>query len=536
MIIYSDRKRRVPLLPRIAELRRRAERIGSGLDARRALLVDLGEIECALLDAERAREAGLAEAAMRAVLDGRIETAISALGQLVTCDLPGAVEVSTPEGFAYYGLYPEMYVEAATRFAELQLPQWTAVIGIRTIGATLSVVVADTLERHGSSVYRTTVRPTGHPFDRRISFDHRVRAVIADYAAQGWFAIVDEGPGLSGSSFAAVIEALLDAGAHTERIVLFPSWDPPPDTLLSESARKHWASHRRYVAPFELRHVPFVPSDSVDISAGMWRTVLLNGRQWPPVHPQHERRKYLGPDGELYKFSGIGSYGTPAYELTQQLADAGFTPRSTGFVDGFLRTPVIDAEGPESTVVTQKFLDHAARYLAFRTGLPVPDTSTDFHSLAEMIEVNCREAGVSMADLTGYEGVISDQKAVAIDGRLMTHEWLETKDGWLKLDGVDHHRDHFLPGTQDIAWDIAGLSIEFGLDAAGRDYLCERFRAYMADPSLGLRLRFFRIAYAAFRLGYAVMACASAPQEAHDFERLRRLYLQQLNSALAESR
>ena len=54
------------------------------------------------------------------------------------------------------------------------------------------------------------------------------------------------------------------------------------------------------------------------------------------------------------------------------------------------------------------------------------------------------------------EGVV-----VAIDGRMLPHEWLETRMAIVKADALDHHDDHFFPGCQDIAWDIAGASVEW---------------------------------------------------------------------------
>ena len=46
---------------------------------------------------------------------------------------------------------------------------------------------------------------------------------------------------------------------------------------------------------------------------------------------------------------------------------------------------------------------------------------------------------------------------------MQPHEWIRTTSGWIKTDALDHHNDHLLPGNQDIAWDIAGAAVEFGL-------------------------------------------------------------------------
>jgi hypothetical protein len=95
---------------------------------------------------------------------------------------------------------------------------------------------------------------------------------------------------------------------------------------------------------------------------------------------------------------------------------------------------------------------------------------------------------------------------VAIDGRMQAHEWVRAGDGLVKLDAVDHHDDHFLPGDQDIAWDVAGAAVELGLDDDGRRALVEGVATLTHDRSLALRLPFHALAYLSFRLGYATLA------------------------------
>jgi len=81
--------------------------------------------------------------------------------------LPGAVAVRRPEGFCDYGVTVESYARAADGFWEARRPERATVIGIRTIGTTLSAVVAARLEERGCAmVRRFTVRPEGHPYHR----------------------------------------------------------------------------------------------------------------------------------------------------------------------------------------------------------------------------------------------------------------------------------------------------------------------------------------------------------------------------------
>lgn len=65
----------------------------------------------------------------------------------------------------------------------------------------------------------------------------------------------------------------------------------------------------------------FALHDSVDYSAGRWRTALYSCRRdWPAVHPPHERWKIRLPrEGRLVKFVGLGPYGNAA--RAEALAD-----------------------------------------------------------------------------------------------------------------------------------------------------------------------------------------------------------------------
>jgi len=101
-----------------------------------------------------------------------------------------------------------------------------------------------------------------------------------------------------------------------------------------------------------------------------------------------------------------------------------------------------------------------------------------------------------------------DQPAVALDGRMLPHEWIVSGSGFVKTDALDHHRDDFFPGAHDIAWDVAGVAVEFDLDAAAQASLLERYRGYAGDHRVEERLPFYRLAYLAYRVGYVSMSRA----------------------------
>jgi hypothetical protein len=108
---------------------------------------------------------------------------------------------------------------------------------------------------------------------------------------------------------------------------------------------------------------------------------------------------------------------------------------------------------------------------------------------------------------------------VAIDGRMLPHEWLETQRGIIKADSLEHHDDHFFPGCQDIAWDIAGAAVEWGVSL---EALADRYLRLTTDSTLRKRLPFYRTAYRAYRYGYCQMAIDSLG-DSPDGERFRTL-------------
>lgn len=491
-----------------------------------SLLIGLGELESAIMDAlcpEADSESAISRTLRRATLAaahvycgkpwrGRVLAELEALAKL---DLPRQAGGGISEGYAWYGLYPEMYLEAARRLYYATRPERAFVLGIRNIGASLSAVVAAALEDLGCVVDSCTVRPHGHPFDRRLVLAPELALRLSRQAAHV-YAIVDEGPGLSGSSMASVASALSGLGIPDSQIVFLPSWEPSGDAFFSEAARERWRRHPKYCVSFE-EAMPL--PGALDLSAGRWRRLLYSDESlWPAVQPQHERRKYLAGD-VLLKFAGLGPYGPPRLDRARRLAAAGFCPRALGLDNGFLRTSFVEGR-PLSGLrdVTPALLDTMARYLAhlrahFASPHPAP-----FDELAEMVRIN-----------TGYEApeelrpALCDAPAVAIDGRMLPHEWILTAEGYQKTDAVDHHDDHFFPGCQDIAWDIAGASLEFGMDPAP---LAEKYAALSGDRGIGRRLPFYMRAYAAWHLGYATLAATATAgtPEAARFQQLAARY------------
>ena len=107
------------------------------------------------------------------------------------------------EGFAYYALLPEAYETVARELARHLRGRRCLCVGVRTIGASLGAIVAATLEREGMDAWFTTVRPRGHPFARVVEIGPLLQAWWSTRRDE-LFLIVDEGPGLSGTSMTSV--------------------------------------------------------------------------------------------------------------------------------------------------------------------------------------------------------------------------------------------------------------------------------------------------------------------------------------------
>ncbi|HYC31465.1 MAG TPA: hypothetical protein VEB59_04205, partial [Gemmatimonadales bacterium] len=128
-------------------------------------------------------------------------------------------------------------------------------------------------------------------------------------------------------------------------------------------------------------------------------------------------------------------------------------------------------------------------------------------------------------------------RPIALDGRMLPHEWLRGPRGHLKVDALDHHDDHFFPGPRDIAWDLAGTCVEFGLDDSVASELIGRYRRLSRDHTIEARLPAHALAYLAFRTGYAAMSAESL-RGSPDGERFRTLteaYRSRLRGELARA-
>jgi hypothetical protein len=465
--------------------------------------------------------------------------------------MPGAVELKVPEGYSFYAVYPEAYAQAAR---SLELRRDARVIGIRSIGASLAAMTAAAI----GAPRPVTMRPFGPPYERRIALSDELAQHLLD-AGDADFLIVDEGPGQSGSSFGGVADWLEAHGVAEDRIIVLPSHGGGPGPQASERHRQRWSRARSVVADFSGQIPALLAAGTkferppVDISGGQWRQhVFPREEDWPAVVAAWEPRKYLvHADGlvRLYKFAGLGDAGRRKLERARKLGAFHFVPQAVGLVHGFLVEEWL--KEAEHLASDAKPLNEVARYIGVRARL-LPARANAGASLETLFEMAVRNIGLALGE-AGVERLKEWRKRIPelerrvfrceTDGKLDRYEWLRMPDGrLLKSDALDHCEAHDLIGCQDVAWDVAGASVEFDLDASETAYVAAEVGLYggrAVDPEL---LEFLTLAYLAFRLGQTALGaelesvCAAdrrrlgARQAAYE-ARLSSLLLQQTDCA-----
>jgi hypothetical protein len=424
------------------------------------------------------------------------------------------LSTSTPEGFAYYALHPLAYADV---MRQIPACDHLLIVGIRSIGTTLSVVAAAAARARGIAVERVTVRPQGHPYNRTAEFTPEQMPVVRQAVSSGAsFVVVDEGPGLSGSSFLAVAEALERAEASIEEILLVSSHEPDINALCAENAARRWQRFRCIPAGGEARR----PIEAVDfIGGGQWRSrVFANESEWPATWINFERLKYLSStqQGEqrLFKFAGLGHYGDVVMDREKKVATAGFGPVPREESDGFISYPWIESRPLSASDLSPDILARLAEYCAFRQRAFAIELS-DLNALQQMAEHNLRELGLELPI------ELRLQHPVIADGKMQPHECLLTTEGkLLKTDSGSHGDDHFFPGPTDIAWDLAGAIVEWQMnEQQTAEFLNLYHRASGDDASA--RIESFIQAYAVFHLAYCLMA-ANTMNGSGEAIRLRR--------------
>jgi hypothetical protein len=587
MLVFGDPKFSAPLSELFETFRARVRRMTlSSLDDLRSLLIFAGQLEQAVSDranssaVERKLEAAslnltntLAnlfcrkfisgkdageKGAIIAALDRMAETLASAPALGREC-----VTAKIPEGYAFYALFPEQYCMTTLNWAR-QHPQESEalVVGIRSIGTSLSAVVKETLCLNGVRASRFTVRPGGHPFQRQLTLD----AISIDEKIP--LLIVDEGPGISGSSMATVAEAFSSIGCRN--VFFLPGHRNDPSSG-SPNIMEIWRRVPRLVTSIEevkwsdlsledslLAHArKFVENISQcesiqNVSAGLWQKCLPAAEvEWPTSPPQFERLKYLcrGPEGSsvLWKFIGLhsGSDGADASEKVlarlSRLASAGYCPQPLGTFRGFVGLPWIEGVRLTRAAANDASLLHRiGNYIVDAAQPPLApwQSKIAIERIAEMLHWNTKESlGEDFAQLTKALAEVAFDAGDDLgygDGHLAPHEWIRAADGTIyKLDAEGHSADHTLVGEQSVLWDIAGACVEWDLNSQAAALFFDAIEAREVRVNLDA-LAFYRAAYAAFRVGLFSLGISQIAdeQEKARFAKGRAFYLKQLAHSL----
>jgi hypothetical protein len=464
------------------------------------------------------------------------------LQALQAAALPQEIRVSLPEGYAFYALYPEAYIEAAKILARGPLK----IIGLRSIGTSLAAAVAAGAGQDDA----VTVRPAGHPFRRELRLSDGLCADLLSGPAAD-FAIVDEGPGLSGSSFGGVADFLEDRGVARNRIHFFPSHLGLPGPQASARHRERWDEAQRHHVGFDdlvlralkpahrldawVADLVGSPEEPLsDLSGGAWRKLHFPSKaDWPPANTQQERRKFLmqAQDGpSLLKFVGLGAYGAEKLEAAYALASAGFAPPVAGFRHGFIVERWLAEARPLRALPADRrgAVERIGRYIGFRAKeFPAHRPGASLEQLAAMAARNTQLAiGETCARAvfrwTPWLAKLARHvRPVRTDNRLHPWEWLVWGGRLIKTDALDHHAAHDLVGCQDPAWDVAGATVEFGLAPEEAERLCfvaERESGRAVAPEL---VDFLTFCYLAFQLGAFSLAADAHVHNPAEAARLR---------------
>lgn len=555
MLVYADRRSDLSAGEMLRTLKRRLKRNSAmTLSELRVPLVLAGQIEQGALDAD-AEWTGdahhLTALCARSFVDVSLSTKGSATGlseiqaaaeqlEVAIDAAPTPCSIRIPEGFAWYAVYPDAYIGAALEWASARpRRQRVLAIGLRSIGTTLAAVVAATLRRRGCEVRVMTVRPHGHPFARVVQIPPIARQPDAAI-------VIDEGPGLSGSSMAAVADALERRGVPARAISFFAAHRNGPGQQASMDVRRRWQSTATYtteLSALRMGRETLVDAmasfhgatDVVGVGSGGWLSMAgLAGTLPPAFAPRIEIPKLLarGASGStLWKFAGFTLIPSPGEGPIMTSAEAvetrlgslgerGLTPKPNGSKEGWIAVPWIEGRRLTPQDGSPRVLGQVAAYIAESCNPPLT-RDADASARRRLADILCRnsecllgprgcEAARPIGRMLARELHQTNMPAYG-DGRMAPHEWIQTADGRiLKTDAAGHDFDHTVVGPQSILWDVAGMMVEWRLD---HHQAAEVLACVKLSGCFETALACYRAAYAAFRAGVASLCGAESNRD-----------------------
>ncbi|MEZ0313437.1 MAG: hypothetical protein ACAI38_16825 [Myxococcota bacterium] len=454
-----------------------------------------------------------------------------------------------PEGFAYNSLYPEQYCAATWAFIGARKARLTGsvlVVGVRSIGTTLSAIVAAALDCAGIDNHRMTVRPSGSPTSRELVLDKNVLAG-ASHAI-----VVDEGPWTSGSSMAAVGFALERLGLPREAIAFLPSHRNGPGPKASPDVRAMWNEVAIFSVPVTApifggrtlrEHLNHELANTLGVRAELlpdedWRRLAYDDPgDWPPSRGRFATSRYRvrTTSGSLaLEFGGTAtidgqSMVAQALAACEQRTFGGFAPAPIGMVAGYLARPWLEGTALRPSDVDAKLLSSLSHYVSAMAGLPLDS--------AALAAAQLRRADWASRHLADALGDSAAKRAAAyveagsvlppawaraaFDYDLAPRCWMRTSEGAIaRVGSAATAHGHTVVGVQPVLWDVASLLVEWDL---GR----KEARAVVAEVEAGLggtrlprpALRAFMLAYIAFKLG-ELAACQAEADDAAELSRI----------------
>jgi hypothetical protein len=589
MLVYGDPKFSLPLSRLFENCRARIQQANlASLEELRSLVILVGQFEQAVADAETdsAFKRRLLSVTMdltdclarffcrkfisgeSSIKEGALLEALESIAKILA-NAPSSgnetVTVKVPEGYAFYALYPEQYCVTTLNWARKNTNCNEAlVIGLRSIGTSLSAVVKETLNALGWKARRITVRPHGHPFHRQLTLP------AIGTVPQSPVLIVDEGPGISGSSMAAVAWALDSTGRRN--VHFFPGHGQEPGSAAAPDVREIWRQTPRYVTQLEnVRWEGFsleqsllieaqkfagqnIPLERIEnISGGLWRKFFPKNNEWFISPPQFERMKFLCLGGKgnsvMWKFAGLhtNADGSSACEWAARrlsfLANAGYCPEPLGDRRGFVALPWIEGMRLNRNDASDaSVLKRIGNYIldAAQPSLGSKENESTVQRLTNMLDHNTKEllGETAARDASALSGAALEAELPLSygDGHLAPHEWIRTDNGRiLKVDAEGHAHDHTLIGEQSLLWDIAGTFVEWNLTMQTGSPLLQTIerKGMRVDQAA---FAFYRAAYAAFRVGLMSLGLNQVLDEGEQgrFAQARGFYLSQLAGTLKQ--
>jgi hypothetical protein len=340
--------------------------------------------------------------------------------------------------------------------------------------------------------------------------------------------IVDEGPGLSGSSMAAVVEALVRAGMPEGRITLLPAHSGLPGRFGSSTAARLWERLPR-VAAGVLE--PVWDGKRLSESLAEATSVLASGVPvWKVEDPGREpfgrpRQLVTLGDGSswVWKYYGtaaIDASGEPSVlKAYESLSRGSYSARPEDAWHGWLPFQWVSGSSLTSRDRFIILTGMLGRHIRERAAPPLgpAEHRQAVERLREMLRVNLAEGldgGPADRLLAVSEEASPGGSPTAGDYRMGPEHWIRTEHGIVLKVGGGLAVDHTLVGRQPFLWDVAGASVEWELSPVEEQDVI----AAIGLPVPSAALRFYRVAYAAFRMGQSVMAAASREDEASRYE------------------